>query len=49
MPLFLAIVGGMALSLAGITLPSPLGRAVEMVADASAACALFVVGAPWLA
>ncbi|MBX3579408.1 MAG: AEC family transporter [Rhizobiaceae bacterium] len=44
MPLFLAILVGILLSLAGVSLPAPLDRAIGMVADASAACALFVVG-----
>lgn len=44
MPLFLAIVAGLALAAAGIRLPDSISTAVAMVADASAACALFVVG-----
>jgi predicted permease len=44
MPLILAIFLGMALSAFGFGLPRPASAAIAMVADASAACALFVVG-----
>lgn len=43
-PLFLAILFGLALSALGIRPPTSISTAVAMVADASAACALFVVG-----
>jgi len=44
MPLVLAIILGAILSLAGLHPPQPVATAVQMVANASAACALFVVG-----
>jgi len=44
MPLVIAIAVGLILTLVGVTLPLPLATAVDMVANASAACALFVVG-----
>jgi malonate transporter and related proteins len=44
MPLILAIVFGMGLSASGLHPPAVLATAVEMLADASVACALFVVG-----
>lgn len=44
-PLILAILAASAFALAGIRLPAPLGRAVDMLAQASAAVALFVIGA----
>jgi predicted permease len=44
MPLFLAILLGIFFSALGLRLPGPISTAVAMVADASAACALFVVG-----
>jgi len=44
MPLVIAIAIGVVLTLAGVTLPRPPATAVDMIADASAACALFVVG-----
>lgn len=43
-PLFLAILFGLALSALGIRPPASVSTAVAMIADASAACALFVVG-----
>jgi malonate transporter and related proteins len=44
MPLILAIVFGMGLSAAGLHPPDVLASAIEMLADSSVACALFVVG-----
>lgn len=44
MPLVIAITFGIVLALLGLSLPRPLATAVDMIADASAACALFVVG-----
>lgn len=44
MPLIWAIVLGALLSFGGLRLPTPLSTAVGLVADASVACALFVVG-----
>lgn len=44
MPLMLAIVLGMGLSAAGLQPPGVVSTAIEMLADASIACALFVVG-----
>jgi malonate transporter and related proteins len=44
MPLLVAIVLGIVLSALGVHLPAVLDTAIGMVADASAACALFVVG-----
>ena len=43
-PLIIAIVLGAATSFAGVALPTPLARAVNMLATASGAVALFVVG-----
>jgi len=43
-PLIIAIVLGAATSFAGVPLPVPLARAVNMLAMASSAVALFVVG-----
>lgn len=43
-PLLLAIVAGFACSLAGLALPAPLFKAVDMLALASAPVALFVIG-----
>jgi predicted permease len=43
-PLIIAIALGAATSLAGVALPTPLARAVNMLAMASSAVALFVVG-----
>jgi predicted permease len=43
-PLIIAIVLGAVTSFAGISLPVPLARAVNMLATASSAVALFVVG-----
>lgn len=47
MPLLLAIVLGMVLSAAGLRPPGVVSTAIEMLADASVACALFVVGGTW--
>lgn len=44
MPLILAILLGTLLSALGVSLPAPLATAIGMGADASIACALFVVG-----
>jgi malonate transporter and related proteins len=43
-PLVLAIVAGMAVSLTGVVLPSPVTRTVHLFAQASGALALFVIG-----
>jgi predicted permease len=43
-PLILAILIGAALSLLGALLPGVIGTAIDMLAKASAPCALFVVG-----
>ena len=43
-PLILAISAGAAVSLSGLKLPAPLFKAIDMLAMASAATALFVVG-----
>jgi predicted permease len=43
-PLVLAIVAGMAVSLMGVVLPSPVTRTVHLFAQASGALALFVIG-----
>lgn len=43
-PLVVAILLGLVLSATGIHPPETISRAIDMVADASAACALFVVG-----
>jgi predicted permease len=43
-PLFLAILVGLVLSALGIRPPVPISTTIAMVADASTACALFVVG-----
>lgn len=43
-PLILAILLGAVLSAAGLRLPGPLATALDMMADASIASALFVVG-----
>lgn len=44
MPLLLAIIGGMLLSVLGLHLPAPIVRSLDMLAAASAPAALFVVG-----
>jgi malonate transporter len=44
MPLLIAIVLGIILSALGVRLPAVLDTTIGMVANASAACALFVVG-----
>ncbi len=43
-PLVLAIAAGVVVAALGLTLPAPLQRAVDMMAQASAAVALFVIG-----
>ncbi len=43
-PLILAILLGVVLSASGLHLPAPLAKALDMMADASVPCALFVVG-----
>jgi predicted permease len=43
-PLVLAIAAGVAVAALGLALPAPLQRAVDMMAQASAAVALFVIG-----
>lgn len=43
-PLIIAILVGTALSFSGLPLPAPLARAVDMLANASAAVALFAIG-----
>jgi predicted permease len=43
-PMILAIFAGLAVSLVGARLPSPLSRAIELFAAASAALSLFVIG-----
>jgi predicted permease len=43
-PLLIAIALGVAASLCGLTLPAPLARAVDLLALAAPACALFAIG-----
>lgn len=43
-PLILSIVGGLGMSLLGLELPAPVARAVQLLANASSAVALFVIG-----
>ncbi len=43
-PLIWGIVGGFLFSLSGWTMPAPLGRTINLFAQASAALALFVIG-----
>ncbi len=43
-PLILAIATGAVLSFVGVDLPGPVSKVLQMLADASAPCALFVVG-----
>lgn len=43
-PMILAILAGLAVSLIGTRLPSPLSRAIDLFAAASAALSLFVIG-----
>jgi len=43
-PIIMAIVVGLVISLSGITLPTPIFRAVDMLASASGPVALFVIG-----
>ena len=43
-PLIVAIVAGFAVALAGIALPAPVTRTIDLFAGASTAVALFVVG-----
>jgi malonate transporter and related proteins len=44
-PLIIAIVAGLAVSLTGLPLPAPLAKAVGLLASASSAVALIVIGA----
>jgi len=44
MPLLIAIVLGVLLALLGLHLPAPVVKSIDMLATASAPCALFVVG-----
>ncbi len=44
MPIVIAIVVGAALAVVGVSLPAPATRTLEVLAAASAPCALFVVG-----
>jgi hypothetical protein len=43
-PLIIAITAGLAVSLLGLTLPAPLAKAIGLMASASSAVALFVIG-----
>ncbi len=43
-PLVIAIIGGIAVAASGIALPAPLQRAIDLMAQASSAVALFVIG-----
>jgi predicted permease len=43
-PIIIAIAAGFAVALAGVTLPAPLTRSVDLFAQASTAVALFVIG-----
>lgn len=43
-PLIIAIVAGSAIAFSGLVLPAPLARAIDMLANASAAVALFAIG-----
>jgi len=43
-PLIIAIAIGASLSAAGLALPAPVGRAVDMMANAAGAAALFAIG-----
>lgn len=43
-PIIIAIVAGFILALIGIKLPAPVSKAVDMMAQASGALALFVIG-----
>lgn len=43
-PLVLAIIAGIVVAALGIALPAPLQRAIDLMAQASAAVALFVIG-----
>ncbi len=43
-PIVLGILAGLVISLSGFTLPSPIFKAVDMLASASAPVALFVIG-----
>jgi hypothetical protein len=43
-PLIIAIVAGFAVALAGVSLPAPIARTIDLFAGASAGVALFVVG-----
>lgn len=43
-PVIIAIVSGALISLSGLAIPAPLYKALDMLADASAPVALFVIG-----
>lgn len=43
-PLIIAIAAGLAVSLLGLSLPAPVAKAVGLMANASSAVALFVIG-----
>lgn len=43
-PIILGLLAGIGLSLSGLTLPYPVGRAIDMLATAAAPAALFVIG-----
>jgi predicted permease len=43
-PLILSILAGLGMSLTGLALPLPVARAVQLLANASSAVALFVIG-----
>jgi malonate transporter len=43
-PMIWGIVGGFLFSLSGLTMPAPIGRTVNLFAQASAALSLFVIG-----
>ncbi len=44
-PLILAVFGGFAWNLAGLTIPPPVGNFLELLGAAAAPCALFALGA----
>jgi predicted permease len=43
-PLIIAIVAGLVVSLSGLVIPAPMAKAVSLLAGASSAVALFVIG-----
>lgn len=47
MPLVLGLIAGVAVSLLGLTLPSPVARTVTVFAQATGTLSLFVMAAPW--